>query len=458
MNRFTQKITYLRLVYDLTMGLYGGLVCVAAWLGHPKAMALVVGRKETRQRLALLAQSKAGSPPPTVWFHAASAGELEQAKPLMQAWRALHPQDRIVLSVYSPSAYRPGQNPAPADLCFMMLADQPDQAAFWVQILQPYRVFFVKYEYWYHHIRAVQRLKIPLVMVCARLHAHSGVFKPWFRPLWQEMARDITLFAVQDRGTHALLNGLGYHRVQWVGDTRYDRVLELSKAPFENSVLESFTAYLHAQTDRIARPVLVAGSTWDADHRLLVQTLEAQRLSASNNPAALVWKLVLVPHEWNEDHRKSLHQILRNHGSSFKVLFYSKVCEDPSHLVDAQEADILVVDQTGLLSRMYRMGKAAYIGGGFGAGIHNILEAAVYGLPVAFGPRYQSFPEAVTLVEDRMAFPINAQGKQGLLALLAFLQKAGAYTPDLHQQIKDRIAAESGAVQRILDLTPNSND
>jgi 3-deoxy-D-manno-octulosonic-acid transferase len=246
---------------------------------------------------------------------------------------------------------------------------------------------------------------------------------------------------------------LGYHRVQWVGDTRYDRVLELSKAPFENSVLESFTAYLHAQTDRIARPVLVAGSTWDADHRLLVQTLEAQRLSASNNPAALVWKLVLVPHEWNEDHRKSLHQILRNHGSSFKVLFYSKVCEDPSHLVDAQEADILVVDQTGLLSRMYRMGKAAYIGGGFGAGIHNILEAAVYGLPVAFGPRYQSFPEAVTLVEDRMAFPINAQGKQGLLALLAFLQKAGAYTPDLHQQIKDRIAAESGAVQRILDLT-----
>ena len=262
------------------------------------------------------------------------------------------------------------------------------------------------------------------------------------------------MFAVQDRGTHALLTGLGFHRVQWVGDTRYDRVLELSQAPFENSVLESFTECLYAQNGRINRPVLVAGSTWDADHRLLVEALQAQRLSALNNPAALVWKLVLVPHEWNEEHRKSLHQMLRNHGSSLKVLFYSEVYEDRSLLVDAQEADVLVVDQTGLLSRMYRMGKAAWIGGGFGAGIHNILEAAVYGLPVAFGPRYQTFPEAVTLVEERMAFPINAQGKQGVMDLLAFLQKAGAYTPDLHQQIKDRIAAESGAVQRILDLTP----
>jgi 3-deoxy-D-manno-octulosonic-acid transferase len=451
MNRFTQKITYLRLVYDLTMGLYGGLVCVAAWLGHPKAMALVVGRKETRQRLALLAQSKAGSPPPTVWFHAASAGELEQAKPLMQAWRALHPQDRIVLSVYSPSAYRPGQNPAPADLCFMMLADQPDQAAFWVQILQPYRVFFVKYEYWYHHIRAVQRLNIPLVMVCARMDENVGVLRPWFRPLWLEMARDMTLFTVQDPVTLNLFTALGLQRVHWVGDTRYDRVLELSKTPFEDLVLEAFTE--STSPERASRPVLVAGSTWVADHRLLVQTLEAQRLLASNNKTALSWKLLLVPHEWNESYRASLLQTLKTKGPEFKFVFYSTASKDPSQLAAVKEADIMVVDQTGLLSRIYRLGKAAWIGGGFGAGIHNSLEAAVYGLPVAFGPRYQSFPEAVTLVEDRMAFPINAQGKQGLLALLAFLHKAGAYTPDLHQQIKDRIAAESGAVQRILDLT-----
>lgn len=458
MTHYFQKITYLRWAYVLTLKAYGGLVRIAAWMGHPKALALVLGRQETRQRLESLGRSQADPPPATVWFHAASVGEWEQAKPLIQAWRIQHPKDRIVLSLYSPSAYRPGLNAAPADLCLMMLADHREQADFWLDVLRPYRVFFVKYEYWYHHIRAVQQRKIPLVMVCARLHTQSGVFRPWFRPLWQEMAGEISLFAVQDRGTHALLNGLGYHRVQWVGDTRFDRVMELSHTPFENSVLESFTEHLPAQNGRISRPVLVAGSTWDADDRLLVQALEAQRLSALNNPAALVWKLVLVPHEWNEDHRKSLHQILRNHGPSLKVLFYSEVCEDRSLLVDAQEADVLVVDQTGLLSRMYRMGKAAWIGGGFGAGIHNILEAAVYGLPVAFGPRYQTFPEAVTLVEDRMAFPINTQGKQGVMDLLAFLQKAGAYTPDLHQQIKDRIAAESGAVQRILDLTPNSDN
>lgn len=451
MNRFTQKITYLRLVYDLTMGLYGSLVGMTAWLGHPKAIAMVVGRKETRQRLALLAQSKVGSPPPTVWFHAASAGELEQAKPLMQAWRALHPQDRIVLSVYSPSAYRPGQNPAPADLCFMMLADQRDQAAFWVQVLQPYRVFFVKYEYWYHHIRAVQRLNIPLVMVCARMDENVGVLRPWFRPLWQEMARDMTLFTVQDPVTLNLLTALGLQRVHWVGDTRYDRVLERSKAPFEDLVLEAFTE--STNPGRASRPVLVAGSTWVADHRLLVQTLEAQRLLVSNNKAAFPWKLILVPHEWNASYQVSLLQILKTKGPKFNVVFYSAASKDPSHLAAVKEADIMVVDQTGLLSRIYRLGKAAWIGGGFGAGIHNVLEAAVYGLPVAFGPRYRSFPEAVNLVEEHMAFPINHQGKQGVHEMLAFLHKAGAYTPDLHQQIKDRIAAESGAVQRILALT-----
>jgi len=456
MNPYFGSLTYLRWAYDSTLNVYEGLLRFAAWLGHPKALALVQGRRETLQRLEVLGQNQANPPSPTVWFHAASVGEWEQAKPLMQAWRIHHPNDRIVLSLYSPSAYRPGLKAAPADLCLMMLADQKDRAEFWLDILRPYRVFFVKYEYWYHHIRAVQQRKIPLVMVCARLHAHSGVFKPWFRPLWQKMARDISLFTVQDRGTHALLTGLGYQRVHWVGDTRFDRVLELSQVPFEDSVLASFTEVHQATTEQIPRPVVVAGSTWDADHRLLIQTLEAQRLKTLNNPASLVWKLILVPHEWNHGQRKSLLRILRNHGASFKVVFYSELQEGRSPWKDAQQADVLVVDQSGLLSKVYRMGKAAWIGGGFGAGIHNTLEAAVYGLPVAFGPRYQTFPEAVTLVEDRMAFPINAQGKKGVLALLDFLQKAGAYTPDLHQQIKDRIRAESGATQRILDLIRES--
>lgn len=152
MNRYFQKITYLRWAYDLTLKAYGGLVRIAAWMGHPKALALVLGRRETRYLLESLGRSQADPPPATVWFHAASVGEWEQAKPLMQAWRIQHPKDRIVLSLYSPSAYRPGLNAAPADLCLMMLADHRDQAEFWLDVLRPYRVFFVKYEYWYHVI------------------------------------------------------------------------------------------------------------------------------------------------------------------------------------------------------------------------------------------------------------------------------------------------------------------
>jgi 3-deoxy-D-manno-octulosonic-acid transferase len=130
MKHYLQKITYLRWAYDLTLSVYGGLVRMAAWLGHPKALALVVGRQETRQRLESIGRSQADPPPSTVWFHAASVGEWEQAKPLMQAWRIQHPKDRIVLSLYSPSAYRPGLNAAPADLCLMMLADQKTRPSF----------------------------------------------------------------------------------------------------------------------------------------------------------------------------------------------------------------------------------------------------------------------------------------------------------------------------------------
>ncbi|MFM9061176.1 MAG: 3-deoxy-D-manno-octulosonic acid transferase [Bacteroidota bacterium] len=433
--------------YRISLGLYQGIIQAAAWLGHPKALALVQGRSETLEILHDIRRSQGDSPaPPTVWFHAASTGEVEQAKPLMQAWKALHPHDRLVLSVYSPSAYRSGKDPYPADLCLMMLGDQPDLVALWMDTLRPYRAFFVKYEYWYFHWKALGQNKIPLVMICALLHAQSGVLKPWFRPLWQEMAGWVTCFAVQDPGTLEVLKDQGLRRAVWVGDTRFDRVVERAETYFSDPVFSALTKNLTNEA------ILVAGSTWERDENLLLRTWQALKQRAGSRPGTLAWKLILVPHEWNKARQKELERRWRRLAPELRWVYYSQASQNLEQLKPVTEADVLVVDQSGLLSRLYRYGKAAWIGGGFGAGIHNSLEAAVYGLPLAFGPRYRTFPEAVSLVDQKMAFPIQDQGSLGVRDLVAFLDKAGAYTPDLHQQIKDQILANTGATQRILEL------
>ena len=441
------SLRLLLLAYRMGMGLYQGLVQVAAWLGHPKATALLQGRAETINFLEKLRQSPIGSSTPsTVWFHAASTGEVEQAKPLMQAWKARYPQDRVVLSVYSPSAYRSGRDPYPADLCLMMLADQPAQVALWLDVLRPYRAFFIKYEYWFYHLGALNQRKIPLVMVSARLHKQSGVLKPWFRPLWREMADWVTCFAAQDPGTLKILNGLGLHHSVWVGDTRYDRVVERAETAFSDPVLSSMVKNSKEEA------ILVAGSTWEMDESLLLSTWQSLKERSVNYPTALAWKLILVPHEWNQARYKGLENRRKKLAPGLRILYYSEVIQHLEPIQNWTEADVMVIDQSGLLSRIYRYGKAAWIGGGFGAGIHNSLEAAVYGLPLAFGPHYQNFPEAVTLVEDKMAFPIHNKGRKGVKDVVDFLDKAGAYTPDLHQQIKDQIRSKTGATQRILDL------
>jgi 3-deoxy-D-manno-octulosonic-acid transferase len=231
-----------------------------------------------------------------------------------------------------------------------------------------------------------------------------------------------------------------------VGDTRYDRVVERAETAFNDPVLSGMVKNSSEEA------ILVAGSTWEMDESLLLSTWQTLKERSVNHPTALAWKLILVPHEWNQTRSKDLENRRKKLAPGLRILYYSEVIQHLEPIQNWTEADVMVIDQSGLLSRIYRYGKAAWIGGGFGAGIHNSLEAAVYGLPLAFGPHYQNFPEAVTLVEDKMAFPIHKKGRKGVKDVVDFLDKAGAYTPDLHQQIKDQIRSKTGATQRILDL------
>ncbi|MBM3923468.1 MAG: hypothetical protein FJ338_01195 [Sphingomonadales bacterium] len=451
--------------YTVAMRLYSTLIGLAATLGHRRAAALVQGRQHTEQYLR-----QAGNPQGYVWFHASSAGELEQALPLMQAWREQRPEDPILLSLYSPSAYRAGYCPPEADLCLMMSADLPEQVHQWINVLQPRLAIFIKYDYWYHHFRCLHQHRIPLYIACAKLPSQSLWLRPFARPLWSAMASSVSEFWVQDQSTLDLLASSGVPQAVICGDTRYDRVLKVAALPFEDCILHAFgqpspqpsmpsSSYLESSP----RPVMIGGSTWPEDHRWLLYGLVEQHHQISPKSPQNRWKLMLVPHEINPQQIQALNRLLQEISASMSTplhwRFYSQINPLGTTLhVDLASLDVLIVDQKGLLSRLYRYGQAAWIGGGFGAGIHNVLEAAVYGLPVGFGPRYLGFTEAEALLERGFATAYTTRNRfrnyfdqnQGSTAF-NFYQKAGGTTPSLQAQIKAFCQSQAGTTKRCLE-------
>jgi len=473
--------------YTLALRLYDGLVRLAASIGHRRAGALIQGRRHTQQYLLRPATTQG-----YVWFHASSAGELEQALPLMQAWRERYPDDPILLSLYSPSAYRTGYCPPEADLCLMMLADLPEQVHQWMNALRPRLAIFIKYDYWYHHFRGLQGQGIPLYMACAKLQPHSWWLKPVARPLWSAMTRAVTEFWTQDRVTLDLLTANGIERAIVCGDTRYDRVLKVAAQPFRDQILDAFcrphtlvSPFNAVPGNRTgheghpagnqeqgqiqpARPVMIGGSTWAADHRLLCDGLLRQHRLASINFPMERWKLILVPHEISSTQIQILESLLRQissrSSSPLRWQYYSQIHAQSTTLADdLATLDLLIIDQKGLLSRLYRYGQAAWIGGGFGAGIHNALEAAVYGLPVGFGPRYHGFTEAIELLEHGFATSYASAAPYSATSALRslfekktkgetqdFYGRSGGTTTDIKAQIKAFCEVRAGATHRCL--------
>ncbi|MFW6268208.1 MAG: 3-deoxy-D-manno-octulosonic acid transferase, partial [Marinilabiliaceae bacterium] len=363
----------MRFLYQFGISLYN----LMAWLAAPfneKARQLKKGQKAVWQQL------KEWSPDgPVIWVHCASLGEFEQGRPVIEAIKTQHPGKKIALTFFSPSGYEIRKNYQGADLVLYLPPDTPGCATRFVDALNPEMAVFIKYEFWPFFFLTLQKRNIPIYSVSA-IFRRQQVFFKWYGHWFRKALKAVTRFYVQDKKSGELLSSLGFSNYTVAGDTRFDRVKATVDAAVDVPVAASFAAY--------AGFVLVAGSTWPPDEEMLIRYI---------NQAPEDVRMIIAPHEVHEAHISQLEQKLTV--PSFR---YTRANDD-----GFDQARIMIVDTIGLLSAIYRYGHVAYIGGGFGKGIHNTLEAATYGIPVIFGPRYQKFKEARDLLSVGGGFTVK---------------------------------------------------
>ncbi len=305
-----------------------------------------------------------------VWFHAASLGEFEQGRPLMERLRKEHPDYKILLTFFSPSGYEVRKNYEGADIICYLPLDTITNARRFLRTIRPVMAFFIKYEFWYNYLHILKHRGVPVYSVSSIFRPDQVFFK-WYGHQYRRVLNCFTHFFVQNEVSRQLLGQLGIREVTVVGDTRFDRVLQIKDASKSLPVVEAF---------KHDAPVFVAGSSWPPDEEMFLRYFSA-------HPE---WKLVIAPHVIGEDHLSQILQQLADR----KVVRYSRLSLSDADLQLAQDADVLLIDCFGLLSSIYHYGDIAYVGGGFGVGIHNVLEAAVWDVPVFFGPNNQRFQEA----------------------------------------------------------------
>lgn len=355
------------------------LYCFAIWLAAPfngKARQWVRGRRNWRERYRQAFQSKGK----VLWVHAASLGEFEQGRPVMEAFRQQHPDWQLVLTFFSPSGYEIRKNYPTADFVCYLPLDTPRQAREFIALIQPDIAVFVKYEFWANYLSILKTRGIPTLLVSGLFRSSQPFFRPW-GGFWRRMLGCFTHFFVQNETSQQLLSQIGFQNSTLTGDTRIDRVLQLAQQAPENETVRRF-----AQGAR----VLIAGSSWEADEQVLHTWFTFH--------AGAAYKCILAPHEPSEPHVLRLMAAFGN----IPVVRYSQATPDT-----LQAARVLLIDNIGMLNTLYRYAQVAYIGGGFGKGIHNTLEPAAFGLPVLFGPRYEKFEEARAFVERGGAFPVR---------------------------------------------------
>lgn len=352
-------------LYRLGLFLYRLGARVAAPFSK-KISLFVSGRKNLLENIA----SEVKGDGPIIWFHAPSVGEFEQARPIIERYRERGGKSKILLTFFSPSGYELRKNYQHADWVFYLPMDSPKNAESFLDAVNPQMAIFVKYDYWYFYLTQLKKRGVPTYIVSAIFREEQPFFKSW-GDLWRKMLGCFTTIYVQNQDSASLLLWQGVRNVVVAGDTRFDRVSDIVKgASVSNGIVESFVK---------GKRVMVAGSTWSEDE---------MRISSAVRGVDL--KIILAPHEVYQDHLSQIEDIF----SEYKVVRYTR---NPSE-EELRDADILVIDCIGLLSSLYGYGEFAYIGGGFGAGIHNILEAATYGRGVIFGPKYHKFQEAKDLI------------------------------------------------------------
>lgn len=362
-----------------------------------------------------------------IWFHASSLGEFEQGRPLIEKIKAEHPEYKILLTFFSPSGYEVRKNYGGADVVCYLPFDTPYRVKKFLDLSKPVMAIFIKYEFWDNYLSELKRRNIPVYIVSAIFRKEQLFFK-WYGGMYRKVLSYFTHIFVQDDASRELLSKYGVTNVSVFGDTRFDRVQDVYKNTKQIPMVELFVNNNRSDNQL----TMVAGSSWQQDEEVY--------LNYFNEHPEL--KLIIAPHEIHKDHLMHIESMLKR----------------PSiRLSEATEKDIkgkscLIVDSFGLLSSIYRYGDLAYIGGGFGAGIHNVLEAAVYGIPVIFGPKYQKFKEARDLLQVGGAFSITDEKTfeskmEELSTYRDLLEAAGAAAGDF---VKSNI----GATNRIIASIP----
>lgn len=313
-----------------------------------------------------------------VWFHAASLGEFEQGRPLMEKLRSDHPEYKILLTFFSPSGYEVRKNYKGADIICYLPLDTVLNAIRFLRLVRPVMAFFIKYEFWYNYLHILKHRNIPAYSVSSIFRPDQIFFK-WYGCQYGEVLRCFTHFFVQNETSRALLKRLNITNVSIVGDTRFDRVLQIKDAAKQLPIVEAFKQDCN---------VFVAGSSWPPDESIFIKFFNEHK----------DWKLIIAPHVIGEDHLKQIESRLK-----LKSVRYTHTTPE-----EAASAQCLIIDCFGLLSSIYNYGEVAYVGGGFGVGIHNILEAAVWDVPVIFGPNNQRFQEAQGIKADKGGFEIHS--------------------------------------------------
>lgn len=401
-----------RFLYSLSLFIYRLILGILS-LFVSKAKLMLAGRKGVFSKLETELQYNTA---PLVWFHAASLGEFEQARPVIEAYKTKHPSDKVLLTFFSPSGYEVKKDYPHADYVSYLPFDSKKNAAKFLAITNPKLALFVKYEFWHYYIAACKKQNVPTISFSTILRPDQHFFK-WHGKFYRNILSNISAFFVQNQETHDLLESINIQSTI-AGDTRCDRVLQIAKDSEDFPLIKSFIG---------KEKVVVIGSAWSQDMEILIPFINKY----------LEYKYIIAPHEIDaeaiEAERKTLEP---------KSVLYSE-------LVAETKAKVLYIDSIGLLSKLYRYADVAYIGGAFGSGLHNILEPATFGVPILFGTKYKKFQEAKDLVKLEGAFSV--ENAQELEMELQHLLTDNVYWKRKKATCEQYVINQSGATDLIIN-------
>ena len=403
-------------MYNLTIYLY--LLGVAIYSRfNEKVRKMWRGERDTFRIL----REKVDPNARYVWFHAASLGEFEQGRPLMEQIKREHPDIKILLTFFSPSGYEVRKNYEGADIICYLPLDTITNARRFLRTIRPEMAFFIKYEFWYNYLHILKHRGVPVYSVSS-IFRDGQVFFRWYGRQYSRVLKCFTHFYVQNEKSKELLASIGLNNVTITGDTRFDRVLQIKEQAKQLPIVEEFAK---------GHKVFIAGSSWQPDEDIFIKYFNEHR----------DWKLVIAPHVIGEDHLQQIEKLLEGR----KVIRYTETAEGSEALADAK---VLIINCFGLLSSIYHYADVTYVGGGFGVGIHNTLEAAVWDVPVIFGPNNQKFQEAQGLKACEGGFEIT--NYEDFARLMDRFDSDADYLKKTGQQAGGYVKQLSGATKRIL--------